>query len=147
MKLERKTCETHIKVEVNPGNGTATVATGVPFLDHMVTTLARYSGLDIAISGEGDLRHHMIEDVAIAIGTALSAILPATGFRYGDRTVAMDDALVQAVIDTGGRPYYRGPIPSDLYDHWMRSFAHNAARTASSAGTLPGFGRCSFQGL
>ncbi len=129
MKLERNTRETRIKVEITRGDGIATVATGVPFLDHMVTTLARYSGLDIAITGEGDLRHHLIEDVAIALGTAFTAILPATCFRYGDRTVAMDDALVQAVIDTGGRPYYRGPIPSDLYDHWMRSFAHNAGMT------------------
>lgn len=49
--------------------------------------------------------------------------------RYGNRTIPMDDALVQACIDTGGRPYYRGPLPSSLYDHWMRSFADNARAT------------------
>ena len=111
------------------GDGKASVQTGIPFLDHMMTTLARYSGLDITIDAKGDLKHHLIEDVAITVGTAVAEVLPAACFRYGDRTVAMDEALVQVALDAGGRAYYEGPIPSGLYDHWMRSFAQNAGMT------------------
>ena len=53
----------------------------------------------------------------------------ATDARYGDRTIPMDDALVHVALDLGGRPYYRGRLPSTLYDHWMRSFADNARAT------------------
>ena len=120
--VERKTSETTIRVEMTIGSGRADVRTGVPFLDHMLTALARYSGLDLAIEASGDLRHHLIEDVALTVGEALRRVLPATCARYGERTVPMDEALVQAVLDAGGRPYYRGPIPSSLYEHWMRSF-------------------------
>jgi imidazoleglycerol-phosphate dehydratase len=116
-------------VELERGPGRAEIATGVPFLDHMMVTLARYAGLDLRISARGDLRHHLIEDVAIATGAALAAHLPATAARYGDRTVPMDDALVHVSLDLGGRPFYRGPLPSTLYDHWMRSFSDNARAT------------------
>ena len=125
----RETKETHIRVEIGQGKGVASVRTGVPFLDHMMITLARYSGLDITITATGDLRHHLIEDVGIAFGAALAGIVPATAARYGDRVIPMDDALVHASIDVGGRPYYRGRLPSSLYDHWMRSFADNAKAT------------------
>jgi imidazoleglycerol-phosphate dehydratase len=111
------------------GRGLADVRTGVPFLDHMMTALSRYSGLDLTIVASGDLRHHLIEDVALTVGEALRLVLPATCARYGEHTVPMDEALVQAVIDAGGRPYYRGPIPSSLYDHWMRSFCDAAKVT------------------
>ena len=127
--IVRETTETRIRVRVEQGNGMATVKTGVSFLDHMLVTFARYSGLDIDVTATGDLRHHIIEDVAIALGTAVAGILPATAARYGDRVVPMDDALVHVAIDVGGRPYYQGPVPSALYDHWMRSFADNAKAT------------------
>lgn len=127
--VERKTSETTIRVEMALGGGTADIRTGVPFLDHMMTALARYSGLDLTIVASGDLRHHLIEDVALTVGEALRRVLPATCARYGERTVPMDEALVQAVLDAGGRPYYRGPIPSSLYEHWMRSFCDAAKVT------------------
>ena len=127
--IVRETKETHIRVQVERGTGIASVQTGVPFLDHMMVTLARYSGLDLTIAATGDLKHHLIEDAAIAFGSALVGIIPATATRYGDRVVPMDDALVHVSIDVGGRPYYRGPLPSSLYDHWMRSFADNARTT------------------
>lgn len=120
--VERKTAETNIRVEMAMGTGRADIRTGVPFLDHMMTALARYSGLDLSVAATGDLRHHLIEDVALTVGEAVRRVLPATCARYGERTVPMDEALVQAVLDAGGRPYYRGPIPSSLYEHWMRSF-------------------------
>ena len=127
--ITRQTTETQIRVRVEHGTGRATVRTTVPFLDHMLVTLARYSGLDLDVDASGDLRHHVIEDVAIALGAALAKIIPPAAARYGDRVVPMDDALVHASIDVGGRPFYRGPLPAALYDHWMRSFADNARVT------------------
>nr|MBA3403719.1 imidazoleglycerol-phosphate dehydratase [Gemmatimonadaceae bacterium] len=107
--VERRTGETDIRVELVQGSGIASVNTGVTFLDHMMTALARYSGLDITIAATGDLRHHLIEDVAIAIGTAFARMIPEACARYGDRTIPMDEALVHVSIDAGGRPYYEGP--------------------------------------
>jgi imidazoleglycerol-phosphate dehydratase len=70
-----------------------------------------------------------MEDVAIAVGTAVYQLIPPTAARYGERTLPMDDALVQAAIDTCGRFYYRGPLRNKLYDHWMRSFCEHAKVT------------------
>lgn len=122
MIAERVTKETSVRVEARIGAGVADVSTSVPFLDHMMVALARYSGLDLTISASGDLRHHIVEDVALTVGTAVARAIPPSAARYGDRTVPMDEALVQAVLDVGGRPYYEGPLPSSLYEHWMRSF-------------------------
>lgn len=127
--IERETSETTVRVDAVLGTGAARVDTSVPFLDHMLTAFARYSGIDLQVTARGDLRHHIIEDVALAVGAAALAIVPAGAARYGERTVPMDDALVQAVLDVGGRPYYRGPVPSALYDHWMRSFCDAAKFT------------------
>jgi imidazoleglycerol-phosphate dehydratase len=63
------------------------------------------------------------------VGAALAELVPAHAARYGDRVVPMDDALVHAALDLGGRPFYRGPLPSSLYEHWMRSFADHARAT------------------
>jgi imidazoleglycerol-phosphate dehydratase len=125
----RETKETTIRCELTQGTGRAEVSTGQPFLDHMLVAFARYSGLDVAITATGDLPHHLIEDVAICVGAALAALLPATAARYGDRTIPMDEALVHCAIDLGGRPFYRGPLPSTLYDHFMRSFSDHAKAT------------------
>jgi imidazoleglycerol-phosphate dehydratase len=125
----RETKETTIRCELVRGAGAASVATGQSFLDHMLVAFARYSGLDLSIQATGDLPHHLIEDVAICVGAATAALLPPTAARYGDRTVPMDEALVHCALDLGGRPYYRGPLPSTLYDHWMRSFSDNAKAT------------------
>lgn len=128
-RIERRTSETTITVALSIGTGVARVATGVPFLDHMMTALARYSGIDMEIAAVGDLKHHTIEDVAIALGEAFARMIPHKCARFGTSTVPMDEALVQVTIDAGGRPYYQGPIPSSLYEHWMRSFADNAKMT------------------
>jgi imidazoleglycerol-phosphate dehydratase len=125
----RETRETRVRVELAPGSGEAVVDTGVPFLDHMLTTLARTSGLDLTVHARGDLAHHTVEDVAITLGAGLLGLERERAVRYGQRTVAMDDALVEAVLDLGTRPYYRGPLPSPRYDHWMRSFATEARIT------------------
>lgn len=127
--IHRKTRETDIRVDVERGSGRANVDTGERFLDHMLATLARYSGLDLTVAAQGDLKHHLIEDVAIALGAAVARIVPASAARYGDRTIPMDEALVHVSLDVGGRAYYAGRLPSRLYDHWFRSFADNARAT------------------
>ena len=136
---KRETNETSISVELLTGeNGGAVeraapeknrIDTGNRFLDHMLTAFARYSGLDLRVSARGDLAHHLIEDVALTLGRAFRDIVPAGAARYGNRVVPMDDALVQVSVDIGGRPYYEGPLPSGLYDHWMRSFSNEARAT------------------
>ena len=125
----RETKETKVRVELTRDSGVVDVSTTIPFLDHMLSTLARYSGLAVRIAATGDLPHHISEDVAITLGAALSAYLPASAARYGERTIPMDDALVHCALDVGGRAYYRGPLPATAYDHWMRSFADNARAT------------------
>ena len=127
--VTRNSKETQIRLELRQGTGMATVSTGEPFLDHMLITFARYAGVDLDVQATGDLRHHLVEDVAIVLGQAVAAFAPAGCARYGERTIPMDDALVQIVLDIGGRPYYRGPLPSRLYDHFLRSFADNARAT------------------
>ena len=127
--VTRETKETAIRIELGRGSGAVRAATGEPFLDHMLVTLGRYAGLDLVVAATGDLRHHLIEDVAIALGAGLAAFLPPSCARYGDAVVPMDEALVQVAVDVGGRPYYAGRLPSSLYDHWFRSFADNARAT------------------
>lgn len=127
--VTRETTETSVRAEINIGSGTARVETGNRFLDHMMIALARYSGLDVDIAARGDLKHHLIEDVALTVGRCFREIVPAGAARFATRTIPMDDALVQASVDIGGRPYYEGPLPSDLYDHWMRSFAYESGTT------------------
>jgi imidazoleglycerol-phosphate dehydratase len=127
--IQRETSETRIRLELTLGSGRASVATGLRFLDHMMTTLARYSRLDLSLEATGDLKHHLIEDVGIAFGAAVADFTPPTCARYGHRVIPMDDALVEVAVDLGGRPYYRGSVPSTLYDHWFRSFADHARAT------------------
>ena len=128
-EVRRDTRETNVRVELLSDASVVDVSTTVPFLDHMLVTLARYAGLGLRVSASGDLRHHISEDVAIALGAAIAAYRPGNAARYGDRTIPMDDALVHCALDLGGRPYYQGPLPSAGYDHWMRSFADNARAT------------------
>jgi imidazoleglycerol-phosphate dehydratase len=129
--IVRETKETRIRVELTLDGDVTTNRSDVsePFLDHMLVTFARYAGVAMQIEGRGDLRHHLIEDVAICVGSAIAEVLPASAARYGDRTIPMDDALVHCALDLGGRPYYRGPLPSTFYEHWMRSFSDNARAT------------------
>jgi imidazoleglycerol-phosphate dehydratase len=128
--IRRETRETRVGIRIAPeGSGPARTATGDAFLDHMLVTLARYSGLGLEVEAAGDLRHHLIEDVAIALGHAVATVKPPTCARFGAALVPMDDALVQAAVDLGGRPFYRGPLPSMSYDHFMRSFCDHARAT------------------
>jgi imidazoleglycerol-phosphate dehydratase len=127
--IQRETRETTIRVTIERDRELTTIDTSVPFLDHMLRTLGKYADVGLSVAARGDLRHHIIEDVAICVGKALAAYAPAACARYGDCTIPMDDALVQCALDLGGRPYYEGPLPSNMYEHWMRSFADNAGAT------------------
>lgn len=127
--LERKTRETTIVANVAIGSGASDVRIDDRFLAHMVETLARYAGLEIEVSAEGDLRHHLVEDVAIVLGQTLRAELPDGIARFGWSLIPMDEALAQAAVDIGGRPYYVGKLPSKLYTHFLHSFATNLGAT------------------
>lgn len=127
--LVRETRETTIRASVRRGSGDARVQTDDRFLSHMVETLARYAALDIDLEASGDLRHHLVEDVGITLGLALRDEIPEQAERYGAALVPMDDALVQAAVDVGGRPWYEGPLPSKLYAHFLQSFSVNLAAT------------------
>lgn len=126
---KRETAETSIRIELRAGGGPSKTNTGNRFLDHMLIAFARYSGLSLDVTARSDLPHHLIEDVALTLGRAFREIVPAGATRYATRVVPMDDALVQVSVDIGGRPYYEGPLPSRLYDHWMRSFSNEAKAT------------------
>jgi imidazoleglycerol-phosphate dehydratase len=106
----RKTSETevNVKVKVN-GVGSASVSTGISFLDHMLRSLAAHSLIDLNIEARGDLSHHVIEDVAICLGEAIrKALGDAAGIRrFGYAIVPMDCSLAFAAIDLSNRPYFK----------------------------------------
>lgn len=110
-QVERATGESKVSVELDlDGSGVADIATGVPFYDHMLTSLSRHSLIDLTVRAEGDIHvdaHHTVEDVAIVLGQALrQALGDKVGIRrFGDAMVPLDEALVQAAVDVAGRPY------------------------------------------
>ena len=110
-RIERQTAESKVLVEVDlDGTGRYDISTGVGFYDHMLTAFARHALLDLTVQTEGDTHidaHHTVEDTAIALGQALrQALGDKTGVRrFGDATIPLDEALVQAVVDVSGRPY------------------------------------------
>ena len=107
----RESKETQNPLELTAGTGVAARQHGRAVPRPHAAALARYAGLDLDVQATGDLRHHLIEDVAITFGTRVAAFAPAGGARYGDRTIPMDDALVQVALDIGGRPYYAVRCP------------------------------------
>jgi imidazoleglycerol-phosphate dehydratase len=144
-KVERNTRETQISVGVNlDGAGRAEVATGVPFLDHMLDQLARHGGIDLAIAAKGDLHidaHHTVEDVGIALGQAVREALgdKAGLVRFGHAYAPLDEALSRVVVDLSGRPglefhvpFTRATIGSfdvDLTHEFFQGFVNHAQVT------------------
>jgi imidazoleglycerol-phosphate dehydratase len=124
--IVRETRETRVKVSLGDARR---VETGLPFFDHMLTAFSTYADLPLVIEARGDLHHHLMEDVALTVGAFVRKNTPATCARYGEKTIPMDDALVQAILDMSGRPYFRGKLPNRLYTHWFRSFATAAEAT------------------
>ncbi len=110
-RVSRATKETEVTVELRlDGRGRADVNTGIPFLDHMLDSMARHGFLDLTVRATGDLdvdQHHTVEDVGLTLGQALrEALGDKAGIRrFGDAACPLDEALVSCVIDLGGRPY------------------------------------------
>ncbi len=110
-RVVRDTLESKVVVELAlDGTGRADVSTGVPFYDHMLTSLARHALFDLRVQAEGDIHvdaHHTVEDVAIVLGQSLrTALGDKVGIRrFGDSLVPLDEALVQCAVDVSGRAY------------------------------------------
>src|SRR5689334_19577314 len=109
-RADRRTTETQIALSVDvDGTGKASLATGIPFLDHMLDQVARHGLLDLEIQAKGDLQvdaHHTVEDIGITLGQAVArAAGDKKGIRrYGHAYVPLDEALSRVVIDFSGRP-------------------------------------------
>lgn len=144
-EIARVTSETDIRVSLDlDGTGQATIATGVGFLDHMLTALARHALLDLTVQAKGDLHiddHHTTEDVGIVIGQAIrQALGDKRGIRrYGAALIPMDEALAEAALDISGRPYLAwsvafqrpkiGSFDTELVEEFFRALAFNAGIT------------------
>jgi imidazoleglycerol-phosphate dehydratase len=125
-EIERKTAETQISIKLNlDGEGTCDIATGIGFLDHMLTLLAKHSFMDLTVKAKGDLEvdsHHTVEDIGIVLGEALREALgdKAGIHRYGNCFIPMDETLVQVCLDFSGRPFlvFGAEIPKILLGNY-----------------------------
>ena len=138
----RRTAETQIEATLDlDGNGEAQVHTGLGFLDHMLTSLARHSGFDLELRAKGDLEiddHHTVEDCALVLGQALrEALGPLRGIaRFGQAYAPLDEALARCVVDLSGRPWPRidlglrrekiGDVSTENLTHFFQSIAMEA---------------------
>lgn len=135
-EVYRKTKETEVNVEVElDGEGKSAACTGVSFLDHMITSLATHSIIDITAEVKGDLRHHLVEDLAICLGEAINKALDNREgiVRFGHAIAPMDCSLAIAAVDLVKRPYFkidlklRGKkiedMPTEDIIHFFESFA------------------------
>jgi imidazoleglycerol-phosphate dehydratase len=144
-QVTRNTLETQVTVSLNlDGTGASKLATGVPFLDHMLDQIARHGLIDLDIQAQGDLHidaHHTVEDTGITFGQAFAQALgDKKGIRrYGHAYVPLDEALSRVVIDQSGRPgleyhvdYTRariGEFDVDLFLEFFRGFINHAGVT------------------
>ena len=125
-EIERKTAETQISIKLNlDGEGTCDIATGIGFLDHMLTLLAKHSFMDLTVKAKGDLEvdsHHTVEDIGIVLGEALQEALgdKAGIHRYGNCFIPMDETLAQVCLDFSGRPFlvFGAEIPKILLGNY-----------------------------
>ena len=144
-EASRNTNETRIGVKLNlDGSGKSRIATGVPFLDHMLEQVARHGAFDLEVAAKGDLHidaHHTVEDVGIAFGQAFAkAVGDEKGLRrYGHAYVPLDEALSRAVVDLSGRPGLEyhiefsrariGEFDVDLVHEFFQGFVNHAGVT------------------
>jgi len=144
-EIERNTKETQIRVRLDlDGQGKAKLATGIPFLDHMLDQVARHGMVDLEVQAKGDLHidgHHTVEDIGITFGQAFArAIGDKAGVRrFGHAYVPLDEALSRVVIDFSGRPglafnvkFTRaliGEFDADLVHEFFQGFVNHAQVT------------------
>ena len=144
-KVERKTLETKVNIEIDlDGTGCADIATGVGFLDHMLTLIAKHGFVDLQVKAEGDLQvdsHHTVEDSGLALGQAIKQALgdKAGIHRYGTCLLPMDEALAQVALDFSGRPFlvWRVEIPrvklgnmdAEMVEEFFRAVAMESGLT------------------
>ncbi len=142
IERQRETKETDVSITMDfDGSGKSSISTGLPFFDHMLTSMARHGRIDTEIDVEGDLDvddHHVTEDVGIVLGEViLQAQKERPSIRrFGSAIIPMDDALILMAIDLGGRTYvdlkvdfkkeYVGSFVLDNIKHFMRSMADTA---------------------
>ena len=115
-RSERKTRETHVKIELDiDGSGKSVIRTPIKFLSHMLTSLSTHSLVDLKVESQGDLRHHIVEDTALVLGSALREALETDGrvHRFGYAMVPMDCSLASCAVDVGNRPYSVVDIETD----------------------------------
>ena len=143
--ITRTTSETDISLTLNlDGTGVADIATGIGFLDHMLTALARHGLFDLTLRAHGDLHidfHHTTEDVGIVLGQVFAKALgDKRGIRrFGHALVPMDETLAEAAVDISGRPFLAwdvtferpkiGEMDTELFEEFFRAFAMNALVT------------------
>ena len=136
---QRRTKETDVAVRLNlDGTGAAEVATGIPFLDHLLRALAVHARFDLDVTAHGDLEvdaHHTVEDVALVLGETLAEALgDRSGIsRFGDASVPLDESRATVALDCGGRGYAMidvplrgvmiGSLPATLVPHFLETFA------------------------
>ena len=141
-EIIRNTNETKIKLKLNlDGSGLSTVATGVGFLDHMLTLFARHGNFDLEVTCLGDTKiddHHSVEDIGICLGMALKQALGdmAGITRYGHIILPMDEALILCAVDISGRSYFNyelsiptekvGTFDTELVEEFFLAFTRNA---------------------
>lgn len=141
-KTKRKTLETSIKIKATlDGEGICDVNTGINYLDHMLNTLSKHSLIDLEIKAKGDLKHHIVEDVALALGEVISGALgKREGItRFGYAVVPMDESLVSVSIDLVKRPFAKInlEIEHDIVEdmikediqHFLQSFTQSLEAT------------------
>jgi imidazoleglycerol-phosphate dehydratase len=145
LELSRRTAETNISVRLNlDGTGKTDIATGIGFFDHMLTALGRHALFDLTVKASGDLHidaHHTVEDTGIVLGTALREVLgDKRGIsRFGQASIPMDEALVEAAIDLSGRAYLGwqvnferpmlGTMDTQLFEEFFRALTGNGLFT------------------
>src|SRR2546421_9437700 len=148
---QRRTKETNIAVRLAlDGHGAAEVATGLPFLDHLLRALAMHGRFDLEVKAAGDLEvdaHHTVEDVALVLGEALGEALgDRAGIgRFGDATVPLDEARALAALDCGGRAYAMielplvgpsiGSLPATLVPHFLETLSARGGLTLHLVGS------------
>ncbi len=142
-RIERSTTETQVSVElVLDGNGQGQIHTTIPFLDHMLTLLAKHGFFDLTVDAKGDTDiddHHTVEDIGIVMGQALKQALGSKAGlrRMGWASVPLDETLAQVTIDLSGRPYlvYRVKLGQariktfdlGLFEDFFQAFVSHAA--------------------